>query len=232
MTIDKIKTHKVHIPWKPFGSLHFAADPLGNDHNCAPCIGYAGSVRWPLEVRVLNGSGAAEGGQYVVTYTSNKWNGDWYQSSQPTILNSLHTDNQTMEVCKIPGQLSIAPSMTPTHDPDHTPSPTVTPPGRKLLATDDDAAAGAPEIIQPEGPGLTGWDTTGDSQFSADERRLGESEKISGDDAAISYTDQQLLQCCHGAPGPTYVVACLVGNTLLFDLLWSATCVWECCECR
>jgi len=232
MTIDKIKSHKVVMPWKPYGSLHFAPEPLGNEHNCAPCIGSTGcdagiyegiglewralftcqrcvsekplmflalwpldvcagrSVRWPLEVRVLNASGEARGGQYVITYTSSKWDGDWYQSSQPTILNSVISNNQTVQVCKVPAELSIAPSLTPTH----TPAPI-----RKRRLLEADATPEARDEL-----------VAGGSAAEEEEQRRLESEKISGDDAAISYTDKQLLQCCHGSPGPVYVVACLV----------------------
>jgi hypothetical protein len=320
MTISKIDFHNRELPWKQAGKIRFVKGGLGNDKNCHTCQGYPLSVNWPIQVQVENVTAQAGGGVYVITYTSSKWKGPWYQSSLPTILNNVHEFNQTMDVCKVPQELSIAPTLSPTHPGNSRPptvvvsdSPTQAPVAarrrkrRALLgneaageeemqeaAEDEDAAVVDVEALLNgvELPPYVNPNSAGDLAAFANERlalerhvkdediKLRElvlearaearqakhfrevqtaaqplsfspaagltttttmtgraleaeavaaqrespstslelevarrqlvSEKITGEDDRISYTDYELMNCCHGPPGPVYVVACVV----------------------
>jgi len=262
--------------------------------------------------QVNNVSAQSDGAQYVITFTSDKWEGPWYQSSQPTILNSVQTElNQTLDVCKVPAQLTYAPSLEVTPRPTSacddddsncapSPMPAPTPSIDDAVVSGEDVTTGAPaarvqegnneevrrltaetllppyvDASQPEevaayhqeqeelaarvakerasvadavaataangafyqankdeeGSGLRGksivdWATSGSSSRSDAltqdlQRHLASASEhvITGDDYAVSETDQQLMKCCHGRPGPAYVVACVIDNYFDFATL-------------
>ena len=225
-------------PWTKWASVDFVGDPLGTSDNCAPCRNYPSAVNWPLQVKTTNTSAKAEGAQYVITFTADKFKGQWIQSSQPSILNMVTSENEnkSYDVCKTPLQLSVAPSTFHTPSPT-VPSPTVAGASRRVLGVRGNGGGGAddedalPSFVDASSPAEVAafrreaaeaeelW-AAGEAELSAAgaaDRELRESQRISGDDPAVSYQDQQLLECCNGMPGPKYVVACVVSQYSVYS---------------
>jgi len=203
MTLSIITEKNGHRPWKPYASVEFVGTGLGSDTNCHTCLGYGSSVSWPIQVKVHNTTAKAQGGQYVITYTADKWTGPWYQSSLPSILNTINNVTQVMDVCKVPKQFTGAPTPAPTHGP---PTPVTTTAGKqRQLLSEEDSEEEEEEDWSPE------VQLEQELQRNEERRLRSSTDQISIDDITdATIEDIEILDCCHGRPGPVYVVACVV----------------------
>jgi len=160
---------------------------------CDQCDGTDIAVRYPVSVDVGNFSNLDQAA-YVVLYSAPTWDGQWVQSSYPSILNAVHAENQTLDLCKVPQQESLAPSLKPTDKPTiftsdaptHAPHST----SRRSLLSEEEEEQEARRLATGHVPPKTAAGALLDDYQNDD------------------YSAAE-LSCCFGSPGQTYLVACL-----------------------
>ena len=175
--------------------MHDALSPFGSHDYCDQCDGTDIAVRYPVSVDVGNFSDLDQAA-YVVLYSAPTWDGQWVQSSYPSIINAVHAENQTLDLCKVPQQESLAPSLKPTEKPTVFVSkePTRAPhaSARRSLLNEDD------HDEEEEGRRLATGNLPPKTASGALE------DDYQNDDYSAAE-----LSCCFGSPGQTYIVACL-----------------------